>query len=274
MIRNFILGFCLLILSTEAFAIHPSKDYVALPSGYGMSYDSLNISTTDHFRLTGWYCKPAVDTSHLLIVLAGGDAGNMSYDLPLVQFIIQNFHVPVLLFDYRGFGTSDTFAYNPEIIGQPEYLTDLDAAVSNAKSSYPSKKIIIYGRSLGASLALVEGSIANGIAGVIAESPYIVQDSLKKHIEAENPIAHIVPIVSDKLEPMQHVKDFRSKHLLMMHGAIEKYMLWNELKAYFDAVPITNKVLLDFPGCDHLEAPIKATQQFGNAMEEFLASCE
>jgi hypothetical protein len=61
MIRNIFLGFWLLILSTEAFAIHPYKDYVAVPSQAGMTYDSLNIPTADHFRLTGWYCKPIKD---------------------------------------------------------------------------------------------------------------------------------------------------------------------------------------------------------------------
>jgi uncharacterized protein len=132
MIRNIFLGFWLLILSMEAFAIHPHKDYVAVPSQVGIGYDSLNIPTADHFRLTGWYCKPAKDSSDLLIILAGTDAGNMSYDLQVAQFIVQNFHVPMLLFDYRGFGTSQEFAYDANAIGHPEYLTDLDAVVSYA----------------------------------------------------------------------------------------------------------------------------------------------
>ena len=110
MIRNFILSFCLLILSTEAFAIHPYKDYVALPSQAGMSYDSLNIPTPDHFRLTGWYCKPIKDSTDILVILAGTDAGNMSYDLQVAQILTRKF--PVLLFDYRGFGASQSFAYD------------------------------------------------------------------------------------------------------------------------------------------------------------------
>src|ERR1039457_5607239 len=109
--RNFILAFLLLIIVSEAFAIHPYKEYVGIPSQSGMSYDSLNISTADHFRLTGWFCKPAKDSSDLLIVIAGGDAGNMSYDLQLAQLFTQH-QVPVLLFDYRGFGSSQSFAYD------------------------------------------------------------------------------------------------------------------------------------------------------------------
>jgi alpha-beta hydrolase superfamily lysophospholipase len=274
MIRNFIFAFWLLFLSTQAFAIHPYKDYVALPSQAGMSYDSLNIPTTDHFRLTGWYCKPAKDSSDILIVLAGGDAGNMSYDLQLAQFLIVNFHVPVMLFDYRGFGTSQAFAYDSNAVGHPEYLTDFDAAVSYAKSKYVAKNIIIYGRSLGASLALVEGSMENGISGVIAESPYAYQDSIAHRFEAINPSRSVKPITSDKLEPWKHIRDFRAKNLLILHGASEKYIFSGELQELLQAAPGSNKKFIDFAGCDHLELPFKGPQQFGDAMAVFLTQCE
>ncbi len=274
MIRYLILVVFLVCCSTEVFAIHPYKDYVAVPSQAGMTYDSLNLHAKDNVRLTGWYCKPAVDTLHLLIVLAGGDAGNMSYDVPLAQFIVQNFQVPVLLFDYRGFGTSDAFAYDSNAIGHPEYLTDFDAAVSYAKSKYAAKKIVIYGRSMGASLALVEASMTSEIIGVIAESPYARQDSLAARFEAENPSRVVKPIVSDKLEPWKHIRDFRAKNLLILHGASEKYIFSGELQELLQAAPVSNKKFIDFPGCDHLELPFKAPQQLGDAMASFLTQCE
>ena len=142
MIRNIFFGFWLLVLSTEAFAIHPYKDYVAIPTKYGMSYDSLNILTPDNFRLTGWYCKPIKDSTDILIILAGTDAGNMSYDLQVAQILTQKF--PVLLFDYRGFGSSQAFAYDPNAIGHPEYLIDLDAAVSYAQKVYPGIRRLLF----------------------------------------------------------------------------------------------------------------------------------
>jgi hypothetical protein len=45
--------------------------------------------------------------------------GNMSYDLQVAQILTQKF--PVLLFDYRGFGSSQAFAYDANAIGHPEY---------------------------------------------------------------------------------------------------------------------------------------------------------
>jgi alpha-beta hydrolase superfamily lysophospholipase len=272
MIRNFILAFYLLFLSTEVFAIHPYKDYVATPSQAGMSYDSLNIPTPDQFRLTGWYCKPIKDSTDILIILAGTDAGNMSYDLQVAQILTQKF--PVLLFDYRGFGSSQAFAYDPNAIGHPEYLIDLDAAVSYAQKKYPEKKIVVYGRSLGAALALVEGSMRTGIDGVIAESPYVSQALLAKHYKDENPNDKIKPIESDSLEPLKNIQNFRAKHLLILYGKNETHILTGELVNLIQRAPVANKKLTIFPGCDHLEAPIKATQQFGQVMGDFLAGCE
>ncbi len=272
MIRNSILGFCLLIVSTEAFAIHPYKDYVALPTKYGMSYDSLNIPTPDHFRLTGWYCKPAKDTTDVLIVLPGTDAGNMSYELQVAQILTEKY--PVLLFDYRGFGSSQAFSYDANAIGHPEYLTDLDAAVSYAEKMHPRKKIVIYGRSLGAALALVEGSMRTGITGVIAESPYASQAQLAKHYKDENPNDKIKPIESDSLEPIKNIQNFKAKHLVILYGKNETHILTGEMVNLIQRAPVANKKLTIFPGCDHLEAPFKATQQYGQVMGNFLASCE
>ncbi len=131
--RKFLGLLFFLSLASSAFAIRPSHEYAATPAMSGISYDSLNIATADHYRLTGWYCKAPKDLLNCVIVMAGGDAGNMSYELPLVKFLTDNFNAPVLLFDYRGFGTSQDFQSDSNAIGHPEYLSDLDAAVAYAQ---------------------------------------------------------------------------------------------------------------------------------------------
>jgi alpha-beta hydrolase superfamily lysophospholipase len=274
MIRNIIFAFLLIFVTGKALAIHPSATYLTTPTLNGTSNDSLNIQTSDNSRLTGWYCRPAHDSSQFLIVLAGGDAGNMSYDLPLAQFFIVNFHVPVLLFDYRGFGTSNAFKYDSNAIGHPEYLTDLDAAVSYASEHYSTRKIIVYGRSIGAALAIVEGAKRVGITGVIAESPYPSQASLTEHIQHLNPTANVTPIVSMSLEPIAWIQNFRTRNLLVLHGKSELAIPSDELEALVNASPSPNKKFLDFEDCNHLELPFKSTQKFGEAIAQFLAECQ
>ena len=159
-------------------------------------------------------------------------------------------------------------------IGHPEYLTDLDGVVSYAEKIYPGKKIVIYGRSLGAALGLVEGSMRMGIAGVVAESPYSSQALLAKHYKDENPNDKIKPIESDSLEPWKNIQNFKAKHLLILHGKNEKHILTGEMADLIQRAPVANRKLTDFPGCDHLEAPLKATEKFWEVMDDFLASCE
>src|SRR5689334_1469735 len=93
--------------------VHATNEYVALPSSKGLTYDSLNITTSDGARLTGWLLRPNVATSDAVVRLAGGDAGNMSYALEYARYMIDALGAPILLFDYRGFGTSDAFAIDP-----------------------------------------------------------------------------------------------------------------------------------------------------------------
>ncbi len=267
----------LIVIASSSYAIHPEKRYIQTPSSGQMPYDSVNISTSDHFRLTAWYCKAPVDTSKFIIIMAGGDAGNMSYDLPLAQFLTMNFHLPVLLFDYRGFGTSQDFTYNPDAVGHPEYLTDFDAAVAFAKQHYPHRKIILYGRSLGGALAIVEACKVPGITGVIAESPYATQRLLKDHYEDTSLTGRkktITPIASNDLEPLARIKNFQAKNLLVLHGKNERFILTSELESLTAEVPIVRKRFIDFTDCDHLELPTKDPQHFGDAMEKFLAQCQ
>lgn len=263
--------------ATSGFAIRPYARYVSTPGQQGLSYDSLNISTVDHFRLTGWYCKPYQDSSGLLIIMVGTDAGNMSYGLPGAQFLVQNFKVPVLLFDYRGFGTSQPFVYDSTAIAEPEYVADIDAVVEYASKHYSDHKIILYGRSMGAALSIVEACKRSGITGVVAESPYVSQKLLKKHFEDKsiNSRTDTVRIIrSLDLEPLARIARFEPKNFLLLHGSIEKFMLSDEEKSLIDTVPATNKRFLDFEGCDHLELPYKAPQKFGDAMAKFLTQCQ
>src|SRR5665213_1247610 len=96
-------------------AIKPVKKYLMTPSVMGVSYDSLNIPTTNNERLTAWLCHPVHKQSDQLIILAEPDAGNMSGEFGVAQALVKNIGVDVLLFDYRGFGTSDSIVIDTDL---------------------------------------------------------------------------------------------------------------------------------------------------------------
>ena len=147
----------------------------------------------------------------------------------------------------------------------------IDAAVNFARLRYPSRKLILYGRSLGASLAIIEGCRQSGISGIIAESPYVSQQLLKEHFEATNPERRVIPIKSNDLEPLANIINFRVKNLLVLHGAKEQYILTSELKPMVNKIPIKSKRFLDFEDCNHLELPFKQTLEFERALQIFFS---
>jgi alpha-beta hydrolase superfamily lysophospholipase len=137
--------------------------------------------------------------------------------------------------------------------------------------------VIVYGRSLGAALALVEACRRSDLTGVVAESPYVSQKLLKQHSEdttlsARRRAIHLID--SPNLEPLADLKDFRAKNVLVLHGKSEHFIRSSEVAALVDAIPGDQKRFLDFDLCDHLELPSKDPQHFGEAMELFLKQCK
>src|SRR5437763_9493265 len=95
------------ILVQSGFCLKPDHKYIQTPTDVHLQYDSLNIKTTDNIRLTAWLCKPTSVKNNTIVILASSDAGNMSYNLGIVEGLVSNLGINVLMFDYRGFGTSD-----------------------------------------------------------------------------------------------------------------------------------------------------------------------
>ena len=144
--------FSLLFLVHSAVALKPTFEYDAIPSDYGIIYREVSIPTADSLNLNGWFF-PAQDTTGILnfivghipvpeeykpapreyifdtenpaptIIVANGDGGNMMYlILYAYNFCTRGYNV--LLFDWRGFGHSDPFEMDRDMLCCTEFLTD------------------------------------------------------------------------------------------------------------------------------------------------------
>ena len=72
------------------------------------------------------------DSPKATIIFSMIDGGNMSYIIEMTEsFIHNNFNV--LLYDYRGFGKSQDFNIERDMLIYPEFLTDLNAAIDFVK---------------------------------------------------------------------------------------------------------------------------------------------
>ncbi len=124
----------------------PGRDINVTPDRIGLSYEVVYFEASDGVKLSGWFVP--VENSRGVILFCHGNGGNISHRLESIQ-IFYNLGLSTFIFDYRGYGQSEG-----KITEQGTYL-DAEAAwhyLVQKQKVYP-KEIIIFGRSLGGSIA-------------------------------------------------------------------------------------------------------------------------
>ena len=136
--------------TAAAWALKPSREWVATPDSLGLTYQTIALTTPDHAQLTGWIVEPAanVPDRHTTMVMAYGDMNNMSYFLWQARALSQGGY-RVYLFDYRGFGHSSDFAIDRQRLYYPEFTTDLRTVLADARHRYLRSRTGIIGFSMG-----------------------------------------------------------------------------------------------------------------------------
>lgn len=135
---NLTLVFFLFVIS-NLIAGTPVKEYIDNPSYSKVNYEEIYLKTEDNYVLKSWVCLPekAVD-KHIVLVLAYGDSGNMSYWLRQVLEVVKSGYT-VVMFDYRGYGESQQFVVEESQLYYDEFVTDLKTAVDYAKLRFGYK---------------------------------------------------------------------------------------------------------------------------------------
>jgi uncharacterized protein len=142
----------------------PSREIEATPGDIGLDYEPLTLTTRDDEQLDAWFI-PA-NPARGVVLFCHGNAGNISHRLVSIQ-LFHELGLSVLIFDYRGYGQST---------GKPTEkgtYRDVDAAWDYLveQRGIPAEHIILFGRSLGASIAADLATRQNA-AGLILESGF------------------------------------------------------------------------------------------------------
>ncbi len=153
-----------LYLFQDRLLYHPVKTLTTDPGEVGLPYEEVWLETEDGFRLHGWWLPQRRGAATLLFL--HGNAGNISHRVPLLQRIYQ-LGVSVLIVDYRGYGLSE---------GKPsERGTYLDAEAAwrylVEVLEIPPEEIVVYGRSLGGSIAAYLAA-TKPTGGVVIDSTF------------------------------------------------------------------------------------------------------
>jgi fermentation-respiration switch protein FrsA (DUF1100 family) len=150
-------------LLQDSMVYFPSSRIAQTPAATGLDFEDVVLETEDGEKLGAWLVR--VPGARGTVLFCHGNAGNISHRISTLK-ILADLGMDVLIFDYRGFGTST---------GKPSeegLYTDAMAAwrFLGARGTRPERTIIM-GRSLGGGVAVWLASQVDA-AGLVAESTF------------------------------------------------------------------------------------------------------
>lgn len=243
-------------LGQSALLYLPSRTLAGTPAQMGLEYEELRITTADDIRLHGWYL-PATQARGTLLFLHG-NAGNISHRLDSLQ-IFHNLGLNVLLFDYRGYGESE---------GRPDEAgtyRDAEAAWDYlvTKRGESPRRIVLFGRSLGASVAAWLATYSEP-AALILESAFISVPELA---------ADLYPWLPSRWLARLHypTRDYLAQvhcPVLVTHSSQDEIIPYRHGQALYQAAP-EPKQFLPLEG-DHNSGFLQTGDRYLKTLHQFL----
>lgn len=294
--------FCILIglISSQSFGIKPDRTYRFYPEKLGLIYRDLDVITSDGLKIKTWFFpaqnklteeemsliweNPVKRPYNIInespfptIIIANGDAGNMSYQqLHHAQYFTSKGY-NVVTFDWRGFGESDEWEMNIDYLVYSELLTDYDAVIKEVlkqNAEVDVDKIAVYGWSTGAYLSMaaarkyksIKAFVGIGLMTSFAEVVPVLKQSLNKQ---ERNL--IVPDDYPKeLQPICLASNYDKSTFLIVGEKDDRAPVWMS-ETIYSLLP-ANKEMWIVKDAEHggPEGPLRDFNEFHKRTLEFL----
>jgi fermentation-respiration switch protein FrsA (DUF1100 family) len=146
----------------------PGRSLDRTPADIGAAHEDVWIEASDGVRLHGWFLPGDSDR---VLLFFHGNAGNISHRLESIRQFLQ-LGLSVLIIDYRGYGQSEGRTTEQGIYRDAEAAWQYLAETGRI----PASRIIVFGRSMGASAAAYVASRHRPLALVVESSFTSVPD--------------------------------------------------------------------------------------------------
>jgi fermentation-respiration switch protein FrsA (DUF1100 family) len=169
-----------LYIMQPRFLYSPVREVACTPDGLELDFEDVVFKSADGLKLSGWYI-PAKN-SKFTVLFCHGNGGNMMHRLDSID-IFHNLGLNCFIFDYRGYGDSQ---------GKPsEEGTFLDAEAAykwlTEEKKTPADNIVIFGRSLG-------GSIAAQLATKVKAGALIIESTFTSYVDMGKKFYPYMPV--------------------------------------------------------------------------------
>ena len=170
----------MLYIMQPKFLYSPVREVAYAPSELELDFEDVTFKSSDGLRLSGWYIP--VESSEFTVLFCHGNGGNIAHRLDSIN-IFHDLGLSCFIFDYRGYGSSE---------GKPnEQGTYLDAGAAykwlREEKKMPPNNIIIFGRSLG-------GSIAAQLAGQVKARALVIESAFTSYADIGQKFYPYMPV--------------------------------------------------------------------------------
>ena len=213
-------------------------------------------------RLHGWIFENPGAKDWMLV--SHGNAGNIVNRTELIRLLL-NAGVSVFIYDYQGYGRSEGKPDIPDICFDGEAAYDFLVAEKKVRQ----ESIILYGESLGA-------SVAGYISRVRRSKALILQSgfaSLERIARESLPLLRIYPDFLFPQSFLNNIAVLQQPHppVLIAHGVNDAVIDFAHAHHLYNTA-VGKKILLELPETAHSDITISAPDKFQQAITEFLST--
>lgn len=260
------IGLCYLTLlvltwSMQGCMIHmPQSNLVASPADIGLGYEEVWLETRDEQRLHSWFV-PARDERAVLLFFHG-NAGNISHRLESLR-IFHQLGLSVLIVDYRGYGQSSG---RPSESGLYEDADTAYRYLTEERGLNP-ERLIVFGRSLGASVA---AQLASGTTpgALILESGFTSVPDIGSDLYPFLPVRWLTRYRYDAVSALESV----TAPVLVIHSPDDEIIPVGHGRALYRAAS-EPKTFLEIEG-RHNTGFMQSEELYRQGLADFLDSLE
>jgi len=245
------------VLFEKQLIYHPSRGHDVSARELGLAHETVVLTTEDGVKLDALFL-PAKD-ARVTILLAHGNAGNLSHRLDRTIFLQSELGASVLLFDYRGYGRSE---------GAP----DEEGTYRDGRAAYrwlvqergvSPGRLVLFGESLGSAIAL-DLAVTHPCRALVLESPFT---SVPDMAQVVLPFLPRV-FVRTQYDNLGKIARLRVP-LLVLHGERDEIVPFAQGRRLFEAAP-EPKRFYAIPGASHNDTYVVGGAAYWRAVSEFL----
>lgn len=242
----------------KEFIFHPDRTIEATPESVGLAYEDVYFKTADGVRLNGWFV-PGTGSPEVMIWFHG-NAGNISHRVENLKLIHDELGLSVFIFDYREYGRSEGS------VSEEGTYRDAEAVLNYLKSrtGLPAARIIYFGRSLGAAIA-VELALKAPPRALILESPMTSIREMARKVMPYLPVGFLIRTEYDSLSKIGKIY----LPLLILHGDQDEVVPFEQGRRLFEAAN-PPKEFYRIPGASHNDTYIVGGKPYWETWKKFL----